>query len=92
MDNLPINCRSCGNSRLDLIIDFGYTPLADNLLTKDQLEQPEYTAPLDLAFCPDCGLVQITETVPPEILFCQDYPYFSYDYSTKTCYCCYEKN
>ncbi len=77
MDNIPINCRSCGNSHLDLIIDFGYTPLADNLLTKEQLEQPEYTAPLDLAFCPDCGLVQITETVPPEILFCQDYPYFS---------------
>jgi SAM-dependent methyltransferase len=38
---------------------------------------PEYTAPLDLAFCPECGLVQITEIVPPEILFCQDYPYFS---------------
>jgi SAM-dependent methyltransferase len=46
-------------------------------LTKDQLESPELTAPLDLAFCPNCSLVQITETVPPEILFCQDYPYFS---------------
>lgn len=70
-------CRSCGNSNLDLVISFGYTPLADGLLTKDQLDQPEYTAPLDLAFCPDCGLVQITESVPPEILFGRDYPYFS---------------
>ena len=35
------------------------------------------TAPLDLAFCPSCALVQITETVPPEILFGRDYPYFS---------------
>lgn len=70
-------CRSCGGSDLKLIIDFGYTPLADGLLTKDQLDKPEYTAHLDLVFCPDCGLVQITETVPPEILFCQDYPYFS---------------
>lgn len=70
-------CRSCGNTNLDLVISFGYTPLADGLLTKDQLDQPEYTAPLDLAFCPDCGLVQITESVPPEILFCRDYPYFS---------------
>ncbi|MGL5943537.1 MAG: methyltransferase domain-containing protein [Waterburya sp.] len=71
------SCLSCGNSALNSIITFGYTPLADNLLTKEQLDLPEYTAPLDLAFCPECGLVQITEIVPPEILFCQDYPYFS---------------
>jgi SAM-dependent methyltransferase len=77
MSNLSASCRSCGKTNLELIIDFGYTPLADNLLTKEQLDKPEYTAPLDLAFCPDCGLVQITNTVPPEILFCQDYPYFS---------------
>jgi SAM-dependent methyltransferase len=73
----PANCLSCGNSPLKTIISFGYTPLADNLLTTEQLSLPEYTAPLDLAFCPDCGLVQITEIVPPEILFCRDYPYFS---------------
>jgi SAM-dependent methyltransferase len=77
MQDPKLTCRSCGNPDLDLIISFGYTPLADGLLTKDQLDKPEYTAPLDLAFCPDCGLVQITEIVPPEILFCRDYPYFS---------------
>ena len=71
------SCISCGSTDLEIIIDFGYTPLADNLLTLEQLSEPEYTAPLDLAFCPDCGMVQITEYVPPEILFCQDYPYFS---------------
>ena len=43
----------------------------------DQLGSPEVTAPLDLVFCPECSLVQITETVPPEILFCRNYPYFS---------------
>ncbi|XHX76763.1 MAG: methyltransferase domain-containing protein [Stenomitos frigidus ULC029] len=77
MSNSQLVCRSCGGSHLTLIIDFGYTPLADNLLTNDQLEKPEYTAHLDLVFCPHCSLVQVTETVPPEILFCQDYPYFS---------------
>lgn len=77
MTNTLPPCRSCGSEQLELIISFGYTPLADNLLTPEQFAAPEYTAPLDLAFCPDCGLVQITESVPPEILFCQDYPYFS---------------
>ena len=71
------SCLSCGNSSLESIISFGYTALADNLLTREQLDLPEYTAPLDLVFCPECSLVQITEIVPPEILFCQDYPYFS---------------
>lgn len=75
-DSLP-PCRACGNSELDLIISFGYTPLADGLLRLNQLEKPEYTALLDLAFCPNCSLVQITVSVPPEILFCQEYPYFS---------------
>ena len=77
MNDSKSSCLSCGNSDLNSIISFGYTPLADNLLTKEQLDLPEYTAPLDLVFCHECSLVQITEIVPPEILFCQDYPYFS---------------
>lgn len=77
MNDLKPSCLSCGNSALEPIISFGYTALADNLLTKEQLDLAEYTAPLDLVFCSECSLVQITEIVPPEILFCQDYPYFS---------------
>lgn len=72
-----IACRSCGGSGLLSIIDFGYTPLADALVRPERQHEPEYTAPLELAFCSACSLVQITETVPPEILFCRDYPYFS---------------
>jgi hypothetical protein len=45
-------------------------------LTREQLDQPEPTFPLDLAFCPGCTLVQITESVPPETLF-REYVYFS---------------
>ena len=77
MQDSKIVCHSCRNPNLDLIISFGDTPLADALLTEAQLEQSEIFAPLDLAFCPDCGLVQITEIVPPEILFCRNYPYYS---------------
>jgi SAM-dependent methyltransferase len=70
-------CRSCGFDDLELVLSFGITPLADRLLTTEQLKKPELLAPLDLAFCPNCTLVQITATVSPEILFCEDYPYFS---------------
>jgi SAM-dependent methyltransferase len=70
-------CRSCSSHRLSPFLSLGVTPLADGLLSAAQLGKPEVTAPLDVVFCRDCALVQITETVPPEILFGRDYPYFS---------------
>ena len=69
-------CRSCGASGLELVLSLGRTPLANALLTQEQLSQPEPLYPLDLAFCPACTLVQITKTVPPAELF-GDYLYFS---------------
>lgn len=70
-------CRSCGSTDLQEILSFGETPLADRLVTNQQLTEKEYTAPLDLVFCPDCSLVQILQTVEPAILFGEEYPYFS---------------
>lgn len=70
------SCRSCGQADLELVLSLGKMPLANALLTAEQLDQPEPTYPLDLAFCPHCALVQITETVPPEKLF-REYLYFS---------------
>jgi hypothetical protein len=69
-------CRSCGGKRLRQILYLGELPLANALLTQDQLDQPEDKYPLRLVFCPQCTLVQITETVPPEKLF-SNYFYFS---------------
>src|SRR6202012_2321479 len=77
MSQSTFQCRACDCAECISILSFGTTPLADALLSADQLGSPEVTAPLDLVFCPECSLVQITETVPPEILFCRNYPYFS---------------
>lgn len=70
-------CRSCGHAGLDPVLDLGRTPLADRLVTAAQLGEPEPRYPLQVAFCPQCSLLQILETVPPEVLFCEDYPYYS---------------
>jgi hypothetical protein len=77
MADTTFHCRACTSPNAIPILSFGRTPLADRLLTHDELGAPELTASLDLVFCPGCSLVQITETVPPEILFCRSYPYFS---------------
>lgn len=69
-------CRSCGKKGLKLILSLGEIPLANALLTQDELNQPENTYPLDLVFCSYCSLVQIVETVPAEKLFSQ-YLYIS---------------
>ena len=76
MSSVSVHCRSCGESGLEMVLSLGRMPLANALLTAEQLDQPEPTYPLDLAFCPHCTLVQITETVPPEDLF-REYLYFS---------------
>lgn len=71
------SCRACGSDALRDVIEFGETPLADRLVHADDLDRPDYSVPLTLAFCEHCTLVQIRETVPPSILFHEDYPYFS---------------
>jgi SAM-dependent methyltransferase len=51
-------------------------PLANAILAPEDLARPEPRYPLALAYCPACWLVQITETVAPELLF-REYTYFS---------------
>jgi SAM-dependent methyltransferase len=58
------------------VLDLGRTPLANRLLLAEQLGEPEPLFPLELVVCPDCSLLQITETVPPEVLF-REYLYCS---------------
>jgi len=51
-------------------------PLVNNFLTAYQLAGKEPFFPLNLCFCPDCGLVQLAEVVNPEIMF-KKYLYIS---------------
>ena len=69
-------CRSCGFLDVETVLSLGEMPLANSLVAPGHLDEPEPRFPLDLAFCPSCSLVQITETVPPDLLF-RDYVYFS---------------
>lgn len=70
-------CRSCGAPGLETILELGEMPLADALLDAGDLDRPEPRYPLTVACCPGCSLVQILEDVPPEVLFGEDYPYYS---------------
>lgn len=73
-ENYP--CRSCAGTSCSVILDLGRTPLANALVDPAAAAATDPTFPLRLVFCPDCALVQIDESVPPEAMF-SDYPYFS---------------
>jgi SAM-dependent methyltransferase len=71
------NCRSCGSDDLRSILDLGLQPIANALLDEEDLGRPEAKFHLAVAFCPACALLQVTETVPADVLYRRDYPYFS---------------
>ena len=70
-------CRSCGSSDLVTFLRLGDLPLSDGFLSEQDLASEESRYPLDVVFCNKCTLVQILETIPPQTLFGEDYPYFS---------------
>jgi SAM-dependent methyltransferase len=70
-------CRICGSPDVRPILSLGNMPLTAAFRREDDLSQPEIVFPLTLIFCPCCSLAQLRETVPPEMLFRRDYPYYS---------------
>jgi SAM-dependent methyltransferase len=77
MHEIISGCRSCGSPNIEPFLSLGETPLANGLLSDEGLQGHEPTYPLDVAFCAECSLVQILATVRPEIVFGDDYPYYS---------------
>jgi len=67
-------CRSCGRPGLETLLNLGTLPLANALLDHPDDAEPRFT--LTLAFCTRCSLVQILETIDPQLLF-KSYLYFS---------------
>jgi SAM-dependent methyltransferase len=67
----------CRSGRLALFLDLGEMPPADQFLHKAQLGAHRDSYPLQVAVCEDCGLIQLNYVVPPDILYCDDYPYES---------------
>jgi SAM-dependent methyltransferase len=71
------NCRSCGATELVEILDLGFAPPSNALLSKEGLSKGEIHYPLVLLFCQGCKLVQTRDFHSGEALFTPDYPYLS---------------
>lgn len=69
-------CRMCKGRRLKKVISLSPTPPANAFLSKKKLTAKEPFFPLQVNFCSDCGQLQLTHVVSPELLF-RNYLYAS---------------
>ena len=70
------SCRFCGTPLAHTFVDLGMSPLCENFLSAEQLNEVEAFYPLYVWVCDSCFLVQLLEYVSPGEIFA-DYAYFS---------------
>jgi SAM-dependent methyltransferase len=66
-------CRACKSDHLFMFLPLGSHPPANAFLRPDQLDQPEFSCPLDTHVCLDCGLIQVPNRIPAD--FFRNYLY-----------------
>jgi methylation protein EvaC len=72
---LMTNCRICA-APIAPFMSFGQMPIANGFLLPEQFED-EYFFELAPAFCNACSMVQIIEQPDPEVMFHENYAFFS---------------
>lgn len=69
------SCGGCLSADLHPVLDLGRTPLADVFPESPDVEETYY--PLVVLHCVRCGLVQLADVVPDELLYGADYAFRS---------------
>lgn len=72
-----VNCRGCGANLSLTFLDLGSSPIANDLISFENLNSPEVFYPLHVMTCGRCAFVQLPEVTSRESLFRSDYVYFS---------------
>lgn len=68
-------CLICKNP-INPFIDFGSMPLGNGFLLPEQFAD-EYRFPMQVGFCPACGMVQLLDQPDRERMFHENYAFFS---------------
>src|SRR5438105_2474616 len=70
-------CHACGAAGLLPVIDLGEMPLTSAFVAHDRLAQAERKYPLEVGWCARCCLMQVVQRLGPQVVFHNDYPYYS---------------
>jgi dTDP-4-dehydrorhamnose reductase/SAM-dependent methyltransferase len=63
------NCRCCGSDNMTKYLDLGIMPLANNLEFTSKLAKEKERFPLQIMFCNNCGLSQLSVVINPSKMF-----------------------
>ena len=74
---LITKCQISGSSNLKSVLFLGYVSPVNQMKTIGTSLEGQLMFPLELLYCPESHLVQISCEVDPNILFPLDYPYTS---------------
>lgn len=72
-----MKCRFCNTPLSHTFVDLGMSPLANAYLTRGELQNSETFYPLRAQVCEHCYLVQLPDAESPEVIFDDEYAYFS---------------
>ena len=78
LNNLKKRCRVCEN-KIDVFMDFGSMPIANNLLEKNNNlnVNNEFKYDMEVAFCENCACFQVTNVPNKKLMFNNSYAYFA---------------
>lgn len=70
-----IKCRACG-APVEAFMSFGQQPIANHFIAEDAAAS-EYFFQMDVGVCPECTLFQLIEQPAPDMMFHENYTFFS---------------
>jgi SAM-dependent methyltransferase len=74
-------CRVCEGREWVDVLSFGPMPLANRYVAPEEPPDAEPRFPLDVVFCPGCGLLMLRQVVDPTVLY-RHYVYISSESAT----------
>jgi hypothetical protein len=75
MDQMRGACGACGHDQVPMFLDLGKTPLANKLPAT--ADEAEISYPLQLGRCQSCGLVQQLCVISDDLIYGEDYAFYS---------------
>lgn len=72
-----MNCRHCNEKLNQVFADLSFSPISNDMIKKEELNNPENYYPLKVFVCDNCFLVQVDEFKKATDIFSSDYTYFS---------------
>ena len=72
-----MKCRHCNTELKHVFVDLINCPPSNDMLSSDQLNEPEPFYPLKIFTCHNCLLVQVDEMKKADKIFDSEYTYFS---------------